>query len=143
MFKKVEMIEKKFEKFEKEIKEMLKNKLVSTQFVEEFVIDVKYVNAGAERMMLIDSGAPESIVSKKWFAEYFREPKVNEDEIKRKKCARRFRMGKTVYLSEEEVVFPVVMKTDKGDFMKREVVASRLGSGELFMWKGNNKKMED
>ena len=52
-------------------------------------------------------------------------------------------MGKTVYLSEEEVVFPVVMKTDKGDFMKREVVASRLGSGELFMWKGNNKKMED
>ena len=41
---------------------MLKNKLVSTQFVEEFVIDVKYVNAGAERMMLIDSGGPESIV---------------------------------------------------------------------------------
>ena len=40
LFKKVEMIEKKFEKFEKEIKEMLKNKLVSTQFVEEFVIDV-------------------------------------------------------------------------------------------------------
>ena len=94
-------------------------------------------------MMLIDSGAPESIVSKKWFAEYFREPKINEDDIKRKKCARRFRMGKTVYLSEEEVVFPVVMKTDKGDFMKREVVASRLGSGELFIWKGNNKKMED
>ena len=33
-------------------------------------------------------------------------------------------MGKTVYLSEVEVTFPVVMKTDKGDFVKREVVAS-------------------
>ena len=106
LLKKVEMMEKKFEKFEKEIKEMLKNKLMSTQFVEEeFVIDFKYVNAGAERMMLIDSGAPKSIVSKKWFAEYLREAKVNEDEIKRKKCARRFRMGKTVYLSEGEVIF--------------------------------------
>ena len=86
LFKKVEMIEKKFEKFEKEIKEMLKNKLVSTQFVEEFVIDVKYVNAGAERMMLIDSGAPKSIVSKKWFAEYMKEAEVNEQEVKRIVC---------------------------------------------------------
>ena len=34
LFKKVEMTEKKFEKFKKEIKDMLKNKLVSTQFVE-------------------------------------------------------------------------------------------------------------
>ena len=34
-------------------------------------------------MMLIDSGAPKSIVSKKWFAEYLREAKVNEDELNR------------------------------------------------------------
>ena len=48
--------------------------LVSTQFVEEeFVIDVKYVKARAERMMLIDSGAPKLIVSEKWFAEYIKE----------------------------------------------------------------------
>ena len=40
------MIEKKFEKFEKEVKEMMKNKLVDTQFVEEeFIIDVKCINA--------------------------------------------------------------------------------------------------
>ena len=77
------MMEKKFEKFEREIKEILKNKLVSTQFEEEdFVIHVKYVNVGAERMMLIDNGAPKSIVSKKWFAEYIKEAKLNEDEIK-------------------------------------------------------------
>ena len=53
--KKVEVIEKKFKKFKKEIKKMLKNKLIDTQFVEEeIVIDVKYVNMGADRMMLID-----------------------------------------------------------------------------------------
>ena len=44
MFIKVENLEKEFEKFKKsqnEIKEILKNKLISTQFVEEeVVIDV-------------------------------------------------------------------------------------------------------
>ena len=99
------MMKKKFEKFEKaenEMKDILQNKLISTQFVEEeIVIDVKYVNVGAERMMLIDSGAPKSIVSKKWLEEYLRGAQVNETEIKRKKCIRIFRIAKTVYLSEE------------------------------------------
>ena len=40
-------------------------------------------------------------------------------------------MGKTVYLSEEDVTFPVVMKTDRGDFVKREVVASVIDSEEV------------
>ena len=103
------------------------------------------MNAGAERIMLIDSGAPKSIVSKKWFAEYMKEAKVNEDEVKRRKCARRFRMGKTVYLSEEEVTFAVVIRTDEGDFVKREVVASVIDSrrSKLIMWKGNYNRLED
>ena len=38
-------------------------KLIDIEFVEEeIVIDVNYVNAGAERRMLIDSSAPKSIV---------------------------------------------------------------------------------
>ena len=67
LYKDVEKIKKKSEKLEKglnEVKEILKNKLISTQFVEEeIVIDVKYVNKGEERMMSIDNGAPKSIVS--------------------------------------------------------------------------------
>ena len=48
----------------KRIEEMLKKVTINTQYVEEeIVIVVKYLNAGAERMMLIDSGAPKSIVS--------------------------------------------------------------------------------
>ena len=56
MFKKVENLEKEM----KEIKDILKNKLINTQFVEEeIVIDVKCVNDGTDRMMLIDNGAPK------------------------------------------------------------------------------------
>lgn len=54
---------KKSEKLEKglnEVNEILKNKLISTQFAEEeIVIDVKYVYEGQEKMMLIDNGKPK------------------------------------------------------------------------------------
>ena len=41
---------------------MLKNKLVNTQFVEEeFIIVVNHVIVGAERMMIIDSGPPNTL----------------------------------------------------------------------------------
>ena len=74
MFRKVENLEKEFEKFKKsqnEMKEILKNKLISTQFVEEeIVIDVKYVNDGTDRMILIENGALNSIVSSKWLNGY-------------------------------------------------------------------------
>ena len=67
MFRKFENLEKDM----REIKEMLKGKFVNTQFVEEEVImDVKYVNVGAPRMMFIDSGAPKSVVSKEWIEGY-------------------------------------------------------------------------
>ena len=40
------------------------------------MIDVKYVNEGQERMMLIDNGVPKSIVSSRWFGGYFQDAKV-------------------------------------------------------------------
>ena len=103
MFRKVANLEKGLN----EVKEILKNKLISTLFVEEeIVIDVKYVNEGQERMMLIDNGAPKSIVSFRWFDGYLQDAKVDEENVKRKRCARRFRMGKTVYLNKQELFFP-------------------------------------
>ena len=111
---------------------MLKNKLRDTQFVEEeIVIDVKYVNAGEERMMLIDSGAPKSIMSSRWFEGYLRDAEVNGEDVKKKSCVQRFRMGKTVYLSEEELIFSIIMKTDEDNFVKREVVANIINSDEV------------
>ena len=48
--------------------------------------------------------------------------KVDESEIKRKSCCRRFRMGETTYLSEIEIKFPIVLKTDDGEYMRRKVI---------------------
>ena len=106
-------MKKKFDKFKKaqnEMKDMLKNKLISAQFVEEdIMIDVKYVNEGRERMMLIDNGVTKSIVSFRWLEGYLQDAKVDEESVKRKSCARRFKIGKTVYLSKIEVTFPLAM----------------------------------
>ena len=81
----------------------MKGKLINNHFVEEEVIAVKYMNAGAPRMMLIDSGAPKSVVSKEWIEGYLKDIKVSEDEIEKKSCYRRFRMGEMTYLSEVEI----------------------------------------
>ena len=34
------------------------------------IVDVKFMNAGAPRMMLMDSGSPNSVVSKEWIEGY-------------------------------------------------------------------------
>ena len=81
------------------------------------------MNAGVQRIMLIDSGAPKSVVSREWIEGYLKDMKVDENEIEKKSCCRRFRMGETTYLSEVEIRFPIVLKTDNGDYMKREVTA--------------------
>ena len=120
MFKKVETLEKDI----KEINEVLKGKVINGHFVEEEVIvDVKYMNAGAPRIMLIDSGAPKSVVSKEWIEGYLKDMKVDESEIEKKSCCRRFRMGETTYISEIEIRFPIVLKTDVGEYMRRQVTA--------------------
>ena len=49
--------------------------------------------------------------------------KVDESEIKRKSCCRRFRMGETTYLSEIEITFPIVMKTEDDGYMRRKLIA--------------------
>ena len=108
-----------------EIKEMIRSsKLVNTQFVEEeMIVDLKFVNAGAPRMMLIDSGAPKSVVSREWIEGYLKDMKVSEDEVRRKSCYRRFKMGETTYVSQVEIEFPIILKTDGGDYVKRGLIA--------------------
>ena len=114
------------------MKEILKNKLISIQFVEEeIMLDVKYVNEGTERMMLIDNGAPKSMVSFTRLEGYLQDAKISQEEIKRENCARRFRMGLTVYLSDTRVTFPIVMKTEDKDYVKRNLVANLINSDEV------------
>ena len=104
MFKKVENLEKNHKEINTKLdklQEMMKGKVISGHFVEEeVVIDVNYMNDGAARMMLVDCGAPKSVVSTRWIEGYLKDMKVDESEIERKSCCRRFRMGDTTYVSE-------------------------------------------
>ena len=92
---------------------------------------MKFVNDGSDRMMLIGNGAQRSIVSSKWFDGYLQDAKVSEKEVKKKACARKFRMGKTVYLSDTEITFPIVLKTDDRDYVKRNVRVSLINADEI------------
>ena len=81
--------------------------------------------------MLIDNGAPKSIVSSRWFEGSLKDMKVDEESVKRKDCAKRFRMWKTLYLSKIEVTFPIVMKTENDDYIKNNVTANVIDSDEV------------
>jgi len=146
LFKKVELNEQKLDKVEKPIKnmeEMMKKITINSKFVEEeIVIDVQYVEKDIENMMMINSGAPVSLVSSDWFKQYVKEAKIDDEEIKKSSSAWRFRLGKTLYISEQKVQFPVVLKTDRDDFIKREVIANVIDSEEVTFLCGEQTLLE-
>jgi len=113
LLKKVEAMEKDNVAIKtsiKNIEEMMKKVTINTKFVEEeIVIDVKYVEKDIENMMIIDSGAPVSLMSSAWFNNYLKEAKVDNEEVQKSSSNRRFRLGKTPYISTEKVTFPIVM----------------------------------
>merc|ERR1711905_36468 len=136
--KKVESIEKEISTIKqsvsgiKKIEEMLKKVTINTQFVEEEIsIDIKYVQRETDNSMIIDSGAPVSLVSNAWLKNYMEEAKVGDESIKQESNSRRFRLGKTLYISTKKVTFPIVMKTDDNDLLKREVTANVIESNEV------------
>ena len=105
-----------------EMKEMLKGKVINGRFVdEEVVIDVKVINDGVARMMLVDCRTPKSVVIREWIEGYLKDIKVDESEIENKSCCRRFKMGETIDLREIEIRFPILLKTDEGEYMRRQV----------------------
>merc|ERR1712090_34556 len=138
LVKKVEGIEKELSTIKqsvggiKKIEEMLKKVTINTQYVEEeYCIDIKYVQKEFDNTMIIDSGAPVSLMSSTWFDNYIEEAKVDNEDIAKSSSNRRFRLGKTPYISTEKVTFPVVMKTDDNDFMKRKVTANLIQSNKV------------
>ena len=82
-------------------------------------------------MILIAKGEKKSIVSREWIREYLEDMKVDNSEIKEKSWCRRFRIGERTYLSEVEVRFSIVLKTDSGDYIKREVEAYMIDADRV------------
>ena len=87
--KKIDNTTKKIDALTNTVKvltETIKKSIISPKFVEEeIVIDVKYVENDneIEHMMVIDSGAPVSLVSSDWLKQYLKEAKVDNKEVKK------------------------------------------------------------
>ena len=98
----------------------------------EVIVDEKYMDIRSPKCMLIASGVKKSVVSREWIEGYLKDKKIDEDEINRKSCCRRFRMGDTAYLSEVEIRFPILLKTVMGDYIKREVTANIIDGERVY-----------
>ena len=139
LFKKVEEIEKNMvevDKVKKDVKqtlEMLKKSLVNMKFVEEVVVDVKFVSQTGGLKMIEDSSAPLTIVSERWMKKYIEVKVVDENELEYRNCVRRFRFGENIQLSMKEGKLPIVVKMEDADYMKREVVVDVVGKEELLL----------
>ena len=70
-------------------------------------------------------------MNSRWLNGYLKDAKVSEEDDKKKACTRKFRMGKTVYLSDTKVTFLVVLKTEDRDYVKRDVTASVINADEI------------
>ena len=89
------------------------------------------MNFGLSSMMLIALEVKKSVVSRDWMREYLEDMKVDNSEIGDKRSYRSFRMGERTYLSEGEVRFPIVLKTDSGEYIKREVKAYMIDADRV------------
>ena len=102
--------------------------------VEEFEINVRYVDEAKGMNMIVDSGAQVSIATSKWMEKYLKTMGVKKEETTENKCKRMFRMGENVYLSKREIMLPVRMKTENNDFIRKIITMSILDREyELFL----------
>ena len=67
---------------------------------------------------------------------------VDENELEYRNCVRKFRFGKNVNLSTKEVKFPIVVKVEDGDYIRREVVANIVDKNEELFLCGRKTLME-
>ena len=68
-------------------------------------ITVNYLQEAENMRMLIDSGAPVSLISSDWLEKYMRNTKMEDGVMERSADSKRFRLGRTVYESKEKVTF--------------------------------------
>ena len=56
---------------------------------------------------------------------------MKDENVIKDSSNRRFRLGRTPYISTKKVTFPIIMKTDDDAHMKREVTAHVIESDEV------------
>lgn len=81
--------------------------------------------------MIIDSGVPMWIISNTWLNKQFKETKVNDNEVTKRSCLRRFRLGKMLFVSRVEVTLPIVITMENNDYIKRKMTANIIDSDKI------------
>ena len=75
---------------------------------------VNYTEKG-KRMMILDIGAPVSLVGKKWIEDYLKEQDVGMDNMKMESCSQMFRFGPSKkYISNQMIELPMVVSAMDG-----------------------------
>ena len=75
---------------------------------------VNYTEKG-KRMMILDIGAPVSLVGKKWIEDYLKEQDVGIDNMKMESCSQMFRFGPSKkYISNQMIELPMVVSAMDG-----------------------------
>ena len=114
-----------------ETKRWLENEVEEDEEEEDdTAIDVRYVGSRGDRMVL-DSGAPVSIVSQDWLKRYLENIGMSEEDLEKFSDIKRIRLGETVYVSKERMTMPVWMETETGELMREEVEANIIDSKEV------------
>ena len=73
--------------------------------------------AGIEKQVIIvDIGAPVSLVGKEWIERYLREHEIDLESLHMEKCEQMFRFGPSKkYVSKEMVELPMLVKMTDGN----------------------------
>ena len=129
VFSRLKSLDEKHEKISKIIDEkVINSKFVETDFVEVdwsneklniyFTKDIQDPNE-----MVVDCGAPKSLIGEKYLNEYLKSNYCDNDEIERFPCKQKFKFGPSqIYVSTETAKIPIILK-DRNIFAKHFVEA--------------------
>ena len=117
----MDVIETELKETNKELKET-KKMVVNSNFVKEkYAVDIRYVDESEGLRMIVDSGAPMSIVSAGWLEKYLKEMEVDARDVEEESCNRRFRFCEKVWKSYKEVTMPIFVKVGDEDYVRKNI----------------------
>lgn len=117
-----------------EISEKFKKMALDNNFVEEeYTVDMRYVNELEGLKIIVDKGAPMSIVSVAWLEKYLKEIEVDARDVEEKSCNRRFIFGEKVYKSHKEVIRLIIMKVGEGDYVRKNISVNVIDREEYLL----------
>ena len=121
---KLEKIETKLEQVSKQVEKLCSNNTLNTtafisnlgEKIEEHCVRELFWTKNEKKSILLDSGAPKSVVGQEWFQEYIQENNLKESDIKKQNVTETFKFGAGgLFESKIQVEIPFKIKDNEGD----------------------------